>query len=360
MRTLYLHIGWRKTGTSAIQTLIADRMNGEGLGGITLIPAGVVAQDTVTGASPIAHHKLAAFHHHRQWVKAWDAVRQFVRTSGKERFLVTTEMFSARLAMNDGFSPALARRLAIFDRVIVPFWLRRQDSFIASLTVQLAKGGAKGRFAGDPLPAFPDANYHRILAGLERHVRGIEYRPHLYHEGTNVVREFLSVLMLDGSTVSDDKPISVNTSVSPEMYLLQCQVSRAAKQRGVPPRPLQLALLRAWELMPAGTRRSSAIPLTHEDRFAAIERYRGSNRRLCRRFGLDRAFFDPPRETVLEAPPYNIPSTVSPEFLNDIRASLRRVAPTIKSEYFSALIEILQSARSDRFAAATAYPMPAA
>lgn len=341
MTTLYLHIGWRKTGTSAIQAFIADSADRGRLGRIALIPAGIVTQDSVTGASPIAHHKLAAFHHRRQWRNAWDAAASFVAASDKDEFLVTTEMFPAHLAKNDPFFPALGRRLTLFDRVVIPFWLRRQDSYIASLTVQMAKGGSPGRFAGDPLPVFPDANYYRILAGLERHVRGIEFRPHLYRKGSSVVQEFLAALSLESRLANDSQRLPVNTSVSAEMYRLQCGVNRAAKLRGVPARPLQLALLRAWELIPMDSRGPSAIPITHEERFAVIERFRESNRRLCGHFGLDRAFFDPPREDILQAPAYNIPDSVRPEFVNDIRSSLRRAGPIIKGEHLKVLDEIL-------------------
>jgi hypothetical protein len=256
-------------------------------------------------------------------------------------------MFSAHLPTQVGFFPALARRLALFDRVVVPFWVRRQDSYIASLTVQRAKGGASGRFAGDAIPDIRDANYYRVLSRLEQHVKGIEFRPHLYREGSHVLKEFLDALSLDSSMLGEQKPMSVNTSVSAEMYLLQCQINRAAKRRGIHARPLQLALLRAWEGMPAATTQPGAIPLTHEDRLAIIARYRESNRRLCRRFGFDMLFFEPPREVVLKAPAYNIPSAVTPEFLHEMRARMNAIAKTVRSEHVRLLVEMLQHAGSE-------------
>jgi len=117
--------------------------------------------------------------------------------------------------------------------------------------------------------------------------------------------------------------ISVNTTVSPEMYLLQAQVNARAKEKGFQRVPMQIVLLRAWDEMPAARKGVSAVPLTFNDRRRIVERFRESNRKLCARFGFDRAVFEPHESVLRRKPAYNVPERIPRDFLEEFRAALQ-------------------------------------
>ena len=136
MKTLYMHIGWRKTGTSAIQSFVTQTMRDGKLGGISVIPFGTHNQKLVTGDNPIAHHGLANFKNNKSWISNWDKTIEFAKESSDERFLVTSELFSSHISRYPEMAAELAQRTAVFDRIVIPFWVRRQDHFMASMRVQ--------------------------------------------------------------------------------------------------------------------------------------------------------------------------------------------------------------------------------
>jgi hypothetical protein len=319
VKTLYLHVGWRKTGSSAVQAFIGDKMYSGRVAGIRVIPAGLVTQSLVTGGAPLAHHGLAHFHKPEQWARLWDEACRFVAACGDERFLISSEAFSGQFAAHPDCIQQLEKRLVAFDRIIVICWMRRQDEYIASFSVQTGKHGSHGRVAGDRIPRFKDAYYHRVIAKLRRVIPRAEIRAYVYSRGSNVVRDFIHAVDVDQSFANGYQPRRVNTTVSPQMYRLQTTINRICAERGMPVGGLHALMLRAWDRLPEAAKTPAAMPLTLDERRLVLDRYRRSNERLCQMLEMDMSFFDPSEVELAAAPSYNLVQRLDPSFVAEVR-----------------------------------------
>lgn len=316
MKTLYWHIGWRKTGTSALQHFIESTMDDAGmLGDIQVIPIGVINQKHVTEHTPFAHHGLTYVGARGGFNRAWAEVRQYVTSSPAEKFLITSEAFSARFATSPDIFRLLRNRMTVFDRIIVLFWVRPADEYAASLEVQGAKAGAVGRGKGQPLPELGDARYMGILNKLGSAIPTVELRGHLH--GGDIVQDLVKSLDLDQSLIGSYESIPVNETVSAEMYRLQIEVNKWARKHEADPRALQATLIKSWNRLPKEGM-TKAVCVTLEDRVEITERNRQSSVNLCRRFGFPKEQMVPSRDQLSGRPQYNIPERVPADFARAI------------------------------------------
>jgi|SRR5687768_13175702 len=343
MKTLYLHIGWRKTGTSAIQSFLTTNVADHMVGDVCVIPVGQKEQGYVVGGKPLAHHRLGKFSAGAAWHAAWDDVADFVSGSSAHKFLITTEIIPGQITKHPAFLEHLPSKLAIFDRVVLSFWVRRQDEYINSLYVQAAKHGKNGGEEGDLAGEFGDADYYALLDALERAIPGLEFRPHFYGGmGTDVVGGIISDLELDASDLDLTVRPLLNARVSPEMYRAQIEVNRRAREAGLKPGRLQSALLAAYENTSAAQRGHAAIPLSIQDRVEILDRHAASNRMLCAKFDFSPALFEFAETQRLPSLDYNIPRRISSEFFNEMKDALRVGPPEAPRDTMDFLVNVLQ------------------
>ena len=313
-KSLILHIGWRKTGSSALQELIFGNTHDHALQHLGIVPAGQVLQNRVIGARVGAHHGLGGLAFRDRCERAWNEVKPFVDSVDFDEFLITSEIFSSHVVRGAGHYDRLAQYLSIFDHVRVLCWIRRQDEYTASLAVQAAKHGGTGRERGDrePMNWPKDADYSDVLEKISAVLPNAEIAPQLYlGPASDVVDDGIKLLGLDRSGLTIRSSARVNARASPEMYRVQIEVNRRAKARGVNTGPLQRILLAAaGNSENYSTLTRPAVPFTHEHRQRIIDRHRVSNARLCKTYDLDSGYFEPSAAELAKLPGFNIPDRV--------------------------------------------------
>ncbi|MBA3342921.1 MAG: hypothetical protein H0T48_13955 [Gemmatimonadaceae bacterium] len=326
MKTLYFHMGWRKTGTSAIQSFLTNNVSDNMIGDVCVIPVGQKAQGMVVGGRPLAHHPLVRWPA-GSWHAGWGKAADFVSFSTAGRFLMTTEVLPGRIEKHPAFLGALAEKLRIFDRVVFLFWVRRQDEYINSLYVQLAKHGKNNGEASDLAGEFMDSDYHAVLAKLENAVTGAEFRPHFYSgPGSDVVGGLIEDLELDASRLDRSVPPKLNARVTPEMYRAQIEVNRRAGTAGIRTAPLQAVMVKAYEKTESHRNGGPAIPISIQDRRDILDRHSESNRLLCDRFRFSPALFELPKGERLASLDQNIPDHIPAGFHAEMSDALGEIS----------------------------------
>lgn len=343
VKTLYMHIGWRKTGSSAIQSYVTHAAEDGRLQDVVVAPIGQLSQQLVAGDVPVAHHLLANFNNKKNWHKKWAEFVEFISNSTDSRFLLTSELFSSNFSKTPNMLVPLAKRLEIFDQVIMPFWVRRQDQYMASIRVQNAKhGGVTSTYKTEVKRFPPDANYLQIATMLKNRLPNVTLRPHLYVKTANIVEDFCKAIEIAPDETKAARFRAINQSVSPEMYRYQGCLNRVAKKLEITPDPLQSVLLKAWDTLPQDMKKETAMPMSREERVAIIEHFSVSNRKFCRRFGFDQAYFNPTSEEIDAEPKYNIPDTVSNEFRQIMRNALEEIKGRAKETDYVRLLDLVE------------------
>ncbi len=306
-----------------------------------------MTQSRVTGGAPLAHHGLAHFHKIKRWNQLWNDVETFVSTSGNERFLITSEGFSSKLLGHEEFARELGQRMRIFDRVVAICWIRRQDDFIASLSVQSGKHGGRSARPSGLVSKFKDADYQRVLSKLTGEIPNLEIKAHLYTKDAPILQQFLGDVDLDQSLLLDYSPKRVNTTVSPQMYRLQILINRFCYDNDIDVTGLHAALLNTWDYLPPEAKQPPAIPLTVEDRRSILEHYLDSNRRLCETFGFNLDFFQVGHEGFAEAPSYNLVKRVERKFIQQVSDAVRLSPSKGGGDHARTLLAVLEKIECD-------------
>lgn len=139
MKTLYLHIGLQKTGTSSIQMHLMAPQGPLEQAGIDFLPAAIAPRN--------AHHnaalEMSRNRRHDPALPGMEALLAAAQASPQERLFVSSEDFSL-LALPD--IEDLGRRLAPFS-VQVILCLRNQLDWSESLFAQAGKRNDPGTFA---------------------------------------------------------------------------------------------------------------------------------------------------------------------------------------------------------------------
>jgi len=302
VQTLYLHIGWRKTGSSAIQHYLTEA--GSSLG-VTLVPVGMRAQTLVRDASPLAHHALAST---KAAIMAalWKQVADYTRSAASDRYLVTSELFSKDILPYRKRARLLAQNLSGFERVRVFGWLRPQDDYAASLMVQSLKHGFPAHDTKRDVPLPRDAYYAEALDNLCHQLDGIDLRIGEYQSAGFLEQEFMARIDQSAGALAPPPPARINEGVSAALYGIQARMNvlRLTGPSNLP--RVQMLLLRAAGELAAFDQGPKAVPITHQQRLAILQRMAGSNARLARRHGLDITNFEPTKANVERYPAFNI------------------------------------------------------
>ncbi len=321
MQTLYLHIGWRKTGSSAIQHYLTEA--GSSLG-VALVPVGMRAQTLVRDASPLAHHALATTKAAKM-AELWKQVADYTRSAASARHLVTSELFSKDILPYRERARLLAENLSGFGRVRVFGWLRRQDDYAASLMVQSLKHGFPAHDAGRDVPLPPDAHYAEALDNLCDHLRGADLCIGEYQSAGSLEREFLDRIDEPAGARALPPPARINEGVSAALYGIQARLNALRLTRPANLPRVQMLLLRAARGVAQLDQGPKAVPITHQQRLAILQRLAPSNERLASRHGFDITNFAPTKANVERYPAFNIATVPDPVLVEALVPEARRL-----------------------------------
>lgn len=153
-RTIYIHVGAGKTGTSAIQSFLLLNQNRLMQSGLS-----VPAIGSEGGKAYLAHHRLSGAGRFADSdpFPMWREISR-IDTS---RVLVSSEIFHSRISNKDGieFFEAVKEILASWEIRIV-FYIRRQDQWLESAYEQWIKTGELR--TGESIDQFAD-RYRKSL-----------------------------------------------------------------------------------------------------------------------------------------------------------------------------------------------------
>ncbi|MBN2323419.1 MAG: hypothetical protein JXQ30_06770 [Spirochaetes bacterium] len=238
-KTVFLHIGYYKTGTTAVQHYFHSNRQ-------ELLQCGILYPET--GIFSNASHGLLSMkrlHEVGQMVPQWfmliksgmgriktahriweDVIKEITDTTA-EKILISSEEFT-RYAMNsesEALIFEIKRFLRDFD-VKVLCYLRRQDDYLESWYNQMVKMGAKVSegFSSDLLYTLDEihSNYLRVLDAWERIFGRLNMIVRIYDRRNildgDIIKDFLSIFQLKGiymgnkSVSADLRNKSINNS----------------------------------------------------------------------------------------------------------------------------------------------------
>lgn len=225
MRTLYLHIGFHKTGSSSLQLALkqsADRLREQGFEFASLgkkgNSSGAIEVQVVDG--PALEFRLNA------------RFRRLLSATGGERVIVSAEHFSFLHRAADIRQVAGACR-EFFDRIVVIAYLRRQDLHARSFKQQGARGCEAGRSSSSKLLGHSDGAFPELTAAVQTYYdyfAKLQQWREIFGPEALVVREFEPAALKGGDIVSDFAsllegdvdipPCRVNEGVGRKEFLL--------------------------------------------------------------------------------------------------------------------------------------------
>jgi len=231
---LVLHIGYARTGTTAIQHFLAANRAALARQGI-YYPA--------AGAWEDAHHGLAMVMGQHPFggpqdpgdaeAQLFDALRGEIDASGCDRIVLSTELFSIRFGEIQA-SPHARKFLDRCDSVRVVCFLRRPDTWIESCFAQQLWNspdeppGDKDEFISEFVHA---ANYHFALVQWQRLAGPEALRVVVYEQaeaGPGCVRSFCSLLGVDADAIGPgaDRRVNARPSTAATEQLFQAMRGR--------------------------------------------------------------------------------------------------------------------------------------
>ena len=214
-RTLVLHIGFGKTGTSALQQFFADNEAQLALRDIHYPKTGRREQT--------AHHYLATaarpgggtgFECEQSWEEQLQDLAQEIEEINLPIVLLSSETFSGRLTWR-----LLNQFKDLFGKITVVMYLRRQDDLIMSSYQQWIKDSTFSVDYEDmgALPYFFDESIKQWLAFLGKHPSEIMVRPYdIVSSGeVTIFEDFMSNAL--GMSVPEDWILPERKKSNPRM-----------------------------------------------------------------------------------------------------------------------------------------------
>lgn len=211
---LVVHIGTHKTGTSALQQVLARTVDKLAACGVNYVAAG---RD-----NRIAHHPLAwALRGRRKMgFEVWDAAHAEIASNAAPIQLISSEAFWYEDPVD------VKRQLGYKGEIKIVAYLRRQDAFLQSLYKQAVTSGRKTDFT-----AWLEEKDHRgdYLAVIDAWAaafgrEAIVLRPYERDGATvDIIDDFFPLIGLDGTEIAGElKRRSYNPSPRRELlYLLR-------------------------------------------------------------------------------------------------------------------------------------------
>jgi hypothetical protein len=244
---------------------------------------------------------------------------------GSFRHLVTSELFSKDILPYRQRARLLAKSLSGFDRVRVFGWLRPQDDYAASLMVQSLKHGFPAHDAARDVPLPPDAHYAEALDNLCDHLDGIDLCMGAYQSVGSLEQEFMDRIDEPAGARAPPPPVRINEGVSAALYGIQTRMNalRLTHPSNLP--RVQMLLLRVAGGIAGLDQGPKAVPITHQQRLAILQRMAPSNEALASRYGFDITNFQPTRANVERHPAFNIATVPDPTLVEALVPEARRL-----------------------------------
>jgi len=235
MKTLYLHIGLHKTGTTSIQRFFTE--NAEAFENMVHYPK--------AGNNGISHGALSSTLKSEKWVESYrallanmgavkeshyadipdadkramyDALRDEINRNSSDTVVISSEGFY------EWISPEALKQA--FDwfagEIKVVVYLRRQDDWLMSVYNQMVKDEKMRYFgAANKIPQLSLINFHDYLEELSACFGRQSLIVRLWYPGVDVIHDFLAnVLRLDSRFVSKFAGKSVRENVSVPAQLI--------------------------------------------------------------------------------------------------------------------------------------------
>lgn len=310
MKTLYIHVGSWKTGTSAIQRMLA--LNREALRHHDLdYLAFPFERDAVTGLTTGNGEFLARMscpEDHRAYLGDHDEylqdLRDAVDASPCTRLVLSSELFfeqsvpgNLQTMLDDTFGDALECRIVCY--------LRSQDEMVERRYVESVKLGQEARSFSEIKARYIESaanNYHDILqrwvgAFGREHVLVRPYEKSQF-KGSNIIEDFLDTLGVEMSP-SFEMPGSVNPSVDNRGV----EVLRILKKLQLSPSEHHQMMRQISDYLGGREDNREPVYLTFQEREDILASYREQNERVARELmGREdgRLFVAQPRERSME------------------------------------------------------------
>ncbi|QXD16148.1 hypothetical protein GQ464_004135 [Rhodocaloribacter litoris] len=238
MKTVYLHIGTHKTGTTSLQHFFWRAAG-------TLARQGVLYPRTGRSARSLwSHHELSWSFHRRQAAppeRLWKALQEEIEASPADRILLSSEHFSL-------LGPSYLRQLAAHlkgYRLEVLLYLRAPKDFLQSLYGQYLRSRGHRTFERFLQSAWSRCNYMRLVRRWERldGVAALHLRPFDRVKRTpGLEADAAACLGLDFTPLAPLVLPPINTTPPREVLRLVRGVSRWEKRlvygAGLPARPV--------------------------------------------------------------------------------------------------------------------------
>jgi hypothetical protein len=324
---LYLHIGWHKTGSTALQRFLATQRDALRAAGVDYPEAGMIAT---------AHHP-AAWSLQEPLRSAWARRIGFARQAealfaeifeesarrGARALILSSEEFSLHETYR---LERLARVLEGHDVTVVAY-VRRQDRYLESLYGQMVKM-AFIRLATD-FERFVetrlrrgDLDYGNVFArwaqvfGRERLQVRVYDRSRLHRQ--DVRADFLRLVGLGDAIALPAGVRDDNESLKRESVLFLRRVNAAELEGGQ-----HLRVVQALRAVEAQSNAPAAPLLDAAARLRLLARLDAGNRRFAREFLGDETALQPSLQELLEHEP--VPPYGMREFLGTLAAVLPRL-----------------------------------
>ncbi len=355
MRSLILHIGLSKTGSSSIQRVLAEQRPALRAQGVYLPSSPGHANHALLAAALVDDPKILWGYHPGTWEGMAPAARiarfrdEFAAEMASlpddvTRAIITAEQLGGVLR-SDAELARLAELLGRhFDPITVVVYLRRQDQHAASAYTEWLRGGVlrpPALPAGGPAQ-LPEYHYGALLDRWARAFGDAAIRPRIFARDKlldgDVIADFLAVAGITLEVAAEDGKRQSNPSISAAAQALLLAAGRHMEAR---------AGGTIWRDSPAwrhlATSVTNAMPgrgwrPTQAEARAFMARFEATNAHACARFFPGQATLFDSRFDDLPAQPEALPEgavldAALAALLHEMQASTQRIAAAAMAEY---------------------------
>ncbi len=270
MTDVIVHMGLHKTGSTAIQRMMATNK-------IKLSDRGVLYP--TTGRVGAGHHDLAwSFNRKPEQMPLWIALRSEISRSNPRQVVVSSEEFES-LNTTERWSRL---RDELEEKARVVCYLRRQDDYVISSYHQHVKTGATHPIAQHERKIAPRLDYAARLASIEAAIgkAAMIVRPYEKQQlPGGVLPDFLAAIGLEGAELDLPK-FRVNPSLSVAGFNIMMDINKAVADKSLRQTLARFIWLHAF----AASEVDKPNLLSLDARAEIVARYAEGNAEVARRY----------------------------------------------------------------------------